>query len=130
MAKAFGISRADITVVVTGLLGLADWGRRCGELHHPFHYVYRKCGSRDFAEVPLRGEAVLLTWTKVYNLPEGYMKPSLGFGIVQFANGLRVAGQLEVDQPEFGMKVRAAVDVVREGVGEDYCGFIFKPLEG
>ena len=68
-----------------------------------------------------------MTWTKVYNLPEGYMKPSLGFGIVEFANGLRVAGQLEVDQPEFGMKVRAAVDVVREGVGEDYYGFIFIP---
>lgn len=98
---------------------------RCGELHHPFHYVCRKCGGRDFAEVSLQGEATLLTWTKVYNLPEGYMKPSLGFGIVEFANGLRVAGQIEVDQPEFGMKVRAAVDVVREGVGEDYYGFIF-----
>ncbi|KLU59496.1 hypothetical protein CEB3_c44820 [Peptococcaceae bacterium CEB3] len=102
---------------------------QCGELHHPLHYVCRKCGGRDFKEVPLRGEAALLTWTKVYNLPEGYMRPSLGFCIVEFENGLRVAGQLEVDRPIFGMKVRAVVDVVREGVGEDYYGFIFKPAQ-
>ncbi len=102
---------------------------QCGELHHPLHYVCRKCGGRDFEEVPLRGEAKLLTWTKVYNLPEGYMKPSLGFGIVEFENGLRVAGQLDVPQPKFGMKLISTVDVVREGVGQDYYGFIFKSQE-
>lgn len=99
---------------------------QCGELHHPFHYVCRKCGGRVFDEIPLNGDATLLTWTKVYNLPEGYMKPYLGFGIVEFENGLRVAGQLEVDLPEIGMKLRPTVDVVREGIGLDYYGFIFK----
>jgi uncharacterized OB-fold protein len=98
----------------------------CGELHHPKHFVCRKCGARDFEEVPLGGECTLLTWTKVYNLPEGYMKPYLLFGIVQFPNGLRVSGQLETDKPVIGMKLKTDVGVVKEAIGKDYYGFIFK----
>ncbi|MCL4517480.1 MAG: DNA-binding protein [Firmicutes bacterium] len=99
---------------------------RCGELHHPRHFVCRKCGNRDFAQVPLEGEAALVTHTRVYNLPEGYMKPFLIFGIARFSNGLCVSGQLEADHPESGMKLKATVGVVKEGVGRDYYGFIFK----
>ena len=100
----------------------------CGELHHPRHFVCRKCGAREFEEVPLGGECTLLTWTRVYNLPEGYMKPYLLFGIVQFPNGLRVSGQMEAKEPVIGMKVQATVGVVKEGIGRDYFGFIFKPV--
>ena len=74
----------------------------CGQLHHPKHYV---C-----------------------NLPEGYMKPYIGFGIVKFANDLVVTGQLEVENPEIGMKLRSTVGVVKEGIGKDYFGFIFKAI--
>ena len=98
----------------------------CGELHHPKHYVCKKCGNRKFEEVPLGGEVTLVTYTKVYNLPEGYMKPYIGFGIVKFTNGLVVSGQLEVENPEIGMKLMATVGVVKEGIGKDYYGFIFK----
>lgn len=101
----------------------------CGELHHPKHFVCRKCGARKFEELPLEGDCTLVTWTRVYNLPEGYMKPWLGFGIVKFPNGLTASGQLEVDKPEIGMKLEATVGVVKEGVGRDYFGFIFKPAE-
>lgn len=98
----------------------------CGELHHPKHYVCKKCGNRKFEEVPLSGEVTLVTYTKVYNLPEGYMKPYIGFGIAKFTNGLVVSGQLEVENPQIGMKLMATVGVVKEGIGKDYYGFIFK----
>lgn len=100
----------------------------CGELHHPKHYVCRKCGCQDFEEVPLEGEATLVTYTKVYNLPEGYMKPYLGFAIAKFDNGLCVSGQLEADEITMGMRLKSTVGVIKEGVGQDYYGFIFKPL--
>jgi uncharacterized OB-fold protein len=101
----------------------------CGELHHPKHFVCRKCGAREFEELPLEGECTLVTWTRVYNLPEGYMKPNLAFGIVKFPNGLTVSGQLDVDNPEIGMKLETTVGVVKEGVGKDSIGFIFKPAD-
>ena len=100
----------------------------CGELHHPKHYVCKKCGNRKFEEVVLDGEVTLVTYTKVYNLPEGYMKPYIGFGIVKFANGLVVTGQLEVENPEIGMKLMSTVGVVKEGIGKDHYGFIFKAI--
>lgn len=98
----------------------------CGELHHPKHFVCKKCGAREFEEVPLEGECTLVTWTKSYNLPEGYMKPYLMFAIAKFPNGIIASGQLEVDKPEIGMKLYTTVDVVKEGIGKDYYGFIFK----
>ena len=98
----------------------------CGELHHPRHFVCKKCGAREFNEVPLQGDCTLVTWTRVYNLPEGYMKPYICFGIVKFPNGIVASGQLEVDDPQLGMKVYTTVDVVKEGIGKDYFGFIFK----
>jgi len=98
----------------------------CGELHHPKHYVCKSCVNRKFEMVPLNGEVTLVTYTKVYNLPEGYMKPYIGFGIVKFTNGLVVSGQLEVEHPQIGMKLMSTVGVVKEGIGADHYGFIFK----
>lgn len=99
----------------------------CGELHHPKHYVCRKCGNRSFEEILLEGEVTLLTYTVVYNLPEGYMKPYQAFGIVRFENGLTVSGQIEAEDIAIGMRLVAHVGVIKEGVGRDYYGFIFKP---
>ena len=101
----------------------------CGELHHPKHVVCRKCGNRKFEEVVLEGKVTLVTYTKVYNLPEGYMKPYLGFGIAKFENGLVVSGQLDVENPEMGMELMSTVGVVKEGIGKDFYGFIFKDIK-
>ncbi len=101
----------------------------CGALYHPSRAVCRECGGREFRQVPLEGAGTLLTYTRVYALPEGYMKPWLGFGIVQFPNGIRVAGQMATEELSTGMKVKAAVGLVKEGVGRDYYGFIFDKAE-
>ncbi|MDV4151410.1 zinc ribbon domain-containing protein [Clostridium sp. AL.422] len=101
----------------------------CGELHHPKHYVCRKCGYREFEEVELGGEVTLLTYTRVYNLPEGYMKPYLAFGIVKFDNGLTATGQIDSEELEIGMRLSTTVGVIKETVGKDCYGFIFKPIE-
>lgn len=101
----------------------------CGELHHPKHYVCRKCDAREFHEVELGGEVTLLTYTKVYNLPEGYMKPYLVFGIVKFENGLTVSGQIDCEECEIGMKLNSTVGIIKEAVGKDCYGFIFKPIK-
>lgn len=101
----------------------------CGELHHPKHYVCRKCGNRSFNEVALEGVVTLVTYTKVYNLPEGYMKPFLHFGIVTFENGLNVSGQLEVENPVIGMKLISTVGVTKESININHLGFIFKEIK-
>ena len=109
--------------------------KKCGKLHHPRYIVCQNpdCDGREFEEVPLGGPCKLLTWTRVYNLPEGYMMPWLNFGVVEFPNGVRVTGQIGFDEGiESGMELVSTVGVVRtrrilykESIdGEEY-GFIF-----
>lgn len=101
----------------------------CGELHHPKHFVCRKCGATEFEEIPLEGEGTVLTWTKAYNLPEGYMIPYMCFAIVKFDDtGLVVSGQIATDYPQTGQRVKANVGIVKEGIGKDFYGFIFEPI--
>jgi hypothetical protein len=59
-------------------------------------------------------------------LPEGYEKPNLLFGLVEFENGLRAAGQLEVEKPEIGMTLQANVEVSDERPGEPVNVFVFR----
>lgn len=99
---------------------------KCGKLHHPAYVVCQECGNREFTEEPLNGKCKLLTWTRVFNLPEGYMKPWINFGIVEFENGVRASGQIDFDDLESGMELVSSVGVVKEGVGQDYYGFIFQ----
>ena len=107
----------------------------CGKLDYPAPMVCKGCGARRdpsgfkasaWESFPLEGPCTLLTWTKAFNLPEGYDKPFLLFGIVEFENGLRAAGQLEVDKPEAGMKLVAAVEESDERPGNPVNIFVFR----
>jgi uncharacterized OB-fold protein len=97
----------------------------CGKLHYPKHLVCTECGGREFEEVALEGPCKLVTWTRTYNLPEGYMKPSIFFGIVAYPNGIVASGQLEADSPTIGMDLTTGYGVVKEGIGHDNFGLIF-----
>ena len=109
--------------------------KKCGKLHHPRYVVCQNpdCDGRDFEEVPLGGKCKLLTWTRVYNLPEGYMQPWLNFGVVEFENGVRATGQIGFDEGiESGMELLANVGVVRkrrilykESIDCEEYGFVF-----
>ncbi len=111
--------------------------KKCGKLHYPRYIVCQNpdCDGREFEEEELEGKGTLLTWTRVYNLPEGFEAPWMNFGIVELSNGVRLTGQIAFDDIEDGMEVVAKVDVVRtveikykESVREYKCGFkFFKP---
>ena len=98
----------------------------CGKLIHPAPLVCDRCGGRAFAEEPLSGRVRLLTFTRVHNLPAGIDKPFLDFGIVEFANGVRVTGQLALyGEGRIGMELETGVGTVRVVDGEEKQGFIF-----
>ena len=85
--------------------------RLCGTLHYPFRMVCKGCKQNDFFEfdtVPLPKTGKLLTFTRVYNLPAQYEVATLGLGIVELDNGMRMLGQLEIDEPEIGMAVKGS----------------------
>ena len=106
----------------------------CGKLFYPAPMICSNCGERrdpsgvvfpQWETESLAGSCTLLAWTRVYALPEGYDMQYLLFGIVEFDNGLRASGRLNVDQPETGMKLNATVEVMENSVGKDFDGLIF-----
>ncbi len=109
----------------------------CGKLFYPAPMICSGCGERRdpsgikfpaWENISLSGECKLLAWTRVYALPEGFEMQYLLFGIVEFSNGLRASGRLNVDMPETGMKLNATVETMDNSKGKEYDGFIFVKL--
>ncbi|MDK2859948.1 MAG: uncharacterized protein PWP25_1134 [Sphaerochaeta sp.] len=109
---------------------------KCGTLYYPAPMICGKCHSRrdpvsdaHWETFSLKGPCTLLTWTRLWNLPEGYNKKYLLFGIVQFDNGLRASGRLETDNPVTGMPLVATVVSSDERPGKPVNVFVFKEAE-
>ena len=103
--------------------------RKCGHLHYPFRMVCRQCRQNGFFEFdiePLPKRGRLLTYTKVYNLPAEFEVPTLGLGIVELENGVRITGQLDVEDPTMGMAVQGEVNVVRKSAYDQFYGMVFR----
>lgn len=103
--------------------------RLCDTMHYPFKMVCSGCKQNDFFEfdtVALPKVGKLLTFTKVYNLPAQYEVATLGLGIVELENGMRMLGQLDIDEPVMGMPVQGTVEIVREEPYDNYYGMVFR----
>ena len=103
--------------------------KRCGTMHYPFRMVCKECKENDFFEfdtVALPKTGKLLTYTTVYNLPAQYEVATLGLGIVELENGMRMLGQIEIDDPKMGMPVKGNVEVVRQETYDDFYGMVFR----
>ena len=103
--------------------------QKCGTLHYPFRMVCKNCRDNDFFEFdaePLPTNGKLLTFTFIYNLPAEFEVPRLGVGIVELENGIRVTGQVDIEDPKMGMDVVGTVEVVKREVYDDRYGFVFR----
>ena len=103
--------------------------RLCDTMHYPFRMVCSGCKQNDFFEfdtVPLPKAGKLLTFTKVYNLPAQYEVATLGLGIVELENGMRMLGQVDIDEPAIGMPVQGTVEIVRKEPYENFYGMVFR----
>ena len=99
--------------------------KKCGKLSYPTHFYCPGCGETKFESVPVEGEGTLLTFTRAYALPLDYEQLYLTLGIVQMDQGIRATGQLAIDEPVIGMRVRATIAPVRDVGGRDVYGLKF-----
>ena len=104
--------------------------KKCGRVHYPFHDRCLDCLNREFEEVAAEGDAKLLAYTQIFNLPWGFDTRFLIIGIVQFENQVKAMGQICVDSLEglkSGMKLKPAWEPVRQVAGEDLYGLVLYP---
>ena len=103
--------------------------KKCGKVHYPFHDRCLECKGREFTEITPQGDAKLLAYTQIFNLPWGFDVRSLTIGVVEFANKIRAMGQIRVDdlsKLKTGMKLKAFWEPIREQAGEDVLGLVLK----
>jgi hypothetical protein len=106
---------------------------KCGAIYYPAPMVCGKCDAprdpstgRHWEPFDLEGPCTLLTWTRVWNLPEGFNVKFLMFAMVEFPNGLRASGRLECDgDPAIGAKLDARVIEADERPGPAVKVFVF-----
>ena len=106
---------------------------KCGSIYYPAPMICAKCSSRrdpvtgkHWETFPLEGPVKLLSWTRVWNLPDGYNVKFLLFGIVEFDNGLRAAGRIGVADPTIGMTLNSRVEESDERPGKPVNIFVFE----
>ena len=102
----------------------------CGRVHHPFHDRCLACKNRGFEMIHPEGEARLLAYTQIFNLPWGFDVRFLVHGVVEFTNGVRALGQIRVDSVEklkTGMTLESEWAPIREVAGEPVYGLVLKP---
>ena len=101
----------------------------CGRVFHPARTVCLGCGGRQFTEIPLEDEGVLVTFTRLHALPMDFHTRTLMLGIVEFPSGVRALGQLGTEEVEVGMRMRPRWEVVRTLEDRRLHGLRFYPAE-
>ncbi|MEM3421502.1 MAG: OB-fold domain-containing protein [Candidatus Hadarchaeum sp.] len=102
--------------------------RSCGRVMNPKHDRCLTCKGMEFDEIELPKVGKLVTYTKLYALPQGIEAlPPLTLGIVDF-DGVRVLGQLTTDEPAIGMSLRPVWGKIRKLNDKDIYGFKFEPV--
>jgi uncharacterized protein len=105
--------------------------KKCGKLHYPHHNRCLACKGREFEPVKPQGNAKLLTFTRIYNLPWGFDQRYLIIGVAEFENGVRAMGQIPVDESTplaIGMMMQPSWGPVRVQAGENVYGLQLTPM--
>lgn len=102
--------------------------KNCGLIMYPKHERCLDCGGREFTKVTPSGKARLLTYTVLNELPWGIDERGRVLGVVEFTNGVRAMGLLEVpeDEVKIGMRLTADWKPVRVISGERAYGLTFQ----
>lgn len=104
--------------------------KKCGKLHYPFHDRCLECRGREFEKIKAQGNAKLLTYTAIYNLPWGFDQRFLIIGVAEFQNNVKAMGQIKadsVDMLKVGMTMKPTWEPIRVQNGENVYGLKLEP---
>ncbi len=106
--------------------------KACGKIHFPYHDRCLCCKGREFEKIAPQGNAKLVTFSQIFNLPWGFDNRFILDGVAEFENGIKAMGQITADSPgqlKLGMTLRPSWNVVRVMSGEDVYGLVFEPMK-
>ncbi len=105
--------------------------KKCGKIHYPYHDRCLGCKGREFEQIKPEGNATLLAYTAIFNLPWGFDQRFLILGVAEFENHIKAMGQIKVDTVDrlkSGMTLKPAWEPVRVVAGENVYGLTLEPI--
>jgi len=102
--------------------------KKCGTIAYPKRFLCSSCKGRDFDEQPLGDEGRVVTFTKLWAIPEGIEQLPLTLAIIEFDGKVRVTGQVLSEEVETGDRVRPVWGHIRKVRGKEIQGFRFEPI--
>jgi uncharacterized OB-fold protein len=102
--------------------------KKCGQLHYPYRTICKKCGQNEHNEfdiVPMAKTGKLVTFTHLFTLPADYETVKLSLGVVELDDGMKITGQLKMENHKIGMKVKGKVETVRSDEYDKRLGMVF-----
>ncbi len=106
--------------------------KACGKIHFPFHDRCLVCKKREFERIAPQGNAKLITFSQIFNLPWGFDDRFIFVGVAEFENGIKAMGQIAANAPDelkLGTTLKPTWDVVRVISGEKVYGLKFVPAQ-
>jgi uncharacterized OB-fold protein len=102
--------------------------KKCGAATYPKRLICPSCKGKDFVELPLGDEGRIVTFTKLWAVPEGIEQLPLTLAIAEFNDKVRVTGQVLSEEVKIGDRVRPVWGHIRKIRGKDVQGFRFERL--
>ena len=105
--------------------------KKCGRVHYPKHERCLSCQHREFEAIQPAGNAKLVAYTQIFNLPWGFDERFLILGVGQFENGVKAMGQIKaesLDGIQSGMTLEASWEPIRYVYDEPVYGLKFAPV--
>ena len=103
--------------------------KKCGTITYPKRSLCGSCRGIDFEECSLGEEGKILTFTKLWAIPEGIEQLPLTLAIVEFLGKVRVTGQVIDGDVKIGDRVRAVWGNIRKIKGKQIQGYKFQRIE-
>jgi len=100
--------------------------KKCGTIAYPKRFLCSSCKGKDFEEYPLGDEGRVVTFTKLWAIPEGIEQLPLTLAIVEFDGKVRVTGQVLNEEIKMGDRVRPVWGYIRKIKGKEIEGFRFQ----
>jgi uncharacterized OB-fold protein len=88
--------------------------KKCGRIHYPYHDRCLDCKGRQFEPIKPQGNARLLTYSAIFNLPWGFDQRFLIIGVAEFENKVKAMGQIKADSVD-RLQLGAGPRPVRRG---------------
>jgi len=100
--------------------------KNCGTVMYPYHFRCLNCYEREFEEIVPEGNAKLITYTVINELPWGIDERGRVVGVAEFKNGVKALGLIKAENVKLGMKLQAGWGPVRLIGGQWVNGLIFE----